>query len=125
MLEQILLRIDDGQHESAENILRQLIKNRPGHAESWNLPGVNAINGAGIELAIECFTKASNINRNNPVYAANLGNALGLDKRWEQAAGAWSRAILLAPKNPEHQLGLAICMMLYESCSRDNSRFTI
>ena len=111
VLDQILLCIDDGQHESAENILRQLIKNRPGHAESWNLRGVNAIKGGGIELAIECFTKASNINRNNPVYAANLGNALGLDKRWEQAAGAWSRAILLAPKNPEHQLGLAICMM--------------
>lgn len=111
VLDQILFRIDDGQHESAENILRQLIKNRPGHAEAWNLRGVNAIKGGGIELAIECFTKASNINRNNPVYAANLGNSLGLDKRWEQAAGAWSRAILLSPKNPEHQLGLAACLM--------------
>ena len=64
VLDQILLRIDDGQHESAENILRQLIKNRPGHAESWNLRGVNAIKGGGVELAIECFTKASNINSN-------------------------------------------------------------
>lgn len=111
VLDQILSRIDDGQHESAENILRQLIKNRPGHAEAWNLRGVNAIKGGGTELAIECFTKASNINRSKAVYAANLGNALGLDKRWEQAAGAWSRAILLAPKTPEYQLGLAICMV--------------
>ncbi len=111
VLDQILFRINGGQHESAEDILRQLIKNRPGHAEAWNLRGLNAIKGGGTALAIECFTKASNIDRNKAVYAANLGNALGLDKRWEQAAGAWSRAILLAPKNPEHQLGLATCMM--------------
>ena len=111
VLDQILLRIDDGQHEGAENILRQLIKNRPGHAEAWNLRGVNAVRGGGTKLAIKCFTEASNINRDNAVYAANLGNALGLDKSWKQAAGAWSRAILLAPKNPEHQLGLAICMI--------------
>ncbi|HAT36464.1 MAG TPA: hypothetical protein DCS82_12165 [Rhodospirillaceae bacterium] len=111
VLDEVLARIEQGEHDQAETIIRQLIRQRPGHAETWNLRGVNALKGGSADFAVQCFTEASSLDRESADYAANLGHALGMEERWEQAAGAWSRAVLLAPDDADYQLGLAISLL--------------
>ena len=111
VLEHALACIDNGEHDLAEAIIIQLIRERPGHAEAWNLRGVNGIKGGGAALAVQCFAEASRLDLSSPAYASNLGHALGIEKRWEEAAGAWSRAVLLAPDVSAYQLGLATSLL--------------
>jgi len=111
VLDHALARIASGDHGHAELIIKQLIRDRPGHAEAWKLRGVNGLRGGSASLAINCFAKASELDLSSAKYAANLGHALGIENRWEEAAGAWSRAVLLAPNESAYQLGLAASLL--------------
>ena len=111
VLNHVLECIDTGEHDRAELIIAQLISNFSANAEAWNLRGINSLKGGNPELAIRCFAEASKLDLSSAVYASNLGNALGVDNRWEEAAGAWSRAVLLAPSVSAYQLGLATSLL--------------
>ena len=64
--------------------------------------------------AIKDFSKASSIDKTNPVYLYNLANAYFLNGWYEEAVNAYKEAIQLAPDNLDYRYSLAYLYFKYK-----------
>lgn len=75
--------------------------------EILNYQGLFHLEDMDFTNAIKCFSKATHINKNNPVYFYNLANAYFFNGWMEEAQTAYSKAIYLAPDNMDYRYSLA------------------
>ena len=90
------------------------------NAEVLNYQGLFALEDMNFTEAIKCFSKASSIKKNNPVYFYNLGNAYFFNGWMKEAQNAYSKAIYLAPDNMDYRYSLAY--LYYETKDFDKCK---
>src|SRR3954466_3367762 len=90
-----------GELERAEMLYRQGLSREPNNAEALHLLGVLEIQRGRHNAAIELIRHALALNAKAPVYWANLGEALRIGGRLEDAAAAIGRATELLPSRAE------------------------
>ncbi len=86
-----------GRLQDAAAIYRQLLAEDPGHADAAHLLGLVFLRNNDIDSAIRCIRDAVELDPNNPLYHANLGNILKDSGRPTDAIMAYRRALELHP----------------------------
>jgi tetratricopeptide (TPR) repeat protein len=99
-----------GRHRQAEAIYRQVLKAQPDNADALHLLGVLARQSGQPAAAIELIQRAISLNGRNPSYHANLGTALEVSERRDDAIAAYRRALDIKADYPEahFKLGAAL-----------------
>ena len=110
---------DENNLEKAREIFNRFGKNTD-NPEVLNYQGLFALEDMDFTEAVKCFSKASSINKNNPVYFYNLGNAYFFNGWMEEAQTAYSKAIYLAPDNMDYRYSLAY--LYYETKNFDKCK---
>ena len=110
---------DENNQEKSREIFESFGKNSE-NAEILNYQGLFALDDMNFTEAIKCFSKAVFINKNNPVYHYNLGNAYFFNGWMEEAKKAYSNAIYLAPDNMDYRYSL--CYLYYETTDFDKCK---
>ncbi len=110
---------DENNLEKSRKIFESFGKNTD-NTEVLNYQGLFALEDMNFTEAIKCFSKASSINKNNPVYFYNLGNAYFFNGWMEEARNAYSKAIYLAPDNMDYRYSL--CYLYYETKDFDKCK---
>ncbi|MEE3349722.1 MAG: tetratricopeptide repeat protein [Candidatus Gastranaerophilaceae bacterium] len=110
---------DKNEPEKAKAIFSKFDKNTT-NPEVLNYLGLFATDELNFIEAIKYFSKAGNLDKNNPRYLFNLGNAYYLNGWYEESVAAYQKAILLAPENCEYRY--AIAYAYYEHNSFDKAK---
>ncbi len=110
---------DDNNLEKSKEIFKSFGKNSS-NTEVLNYQGLFALEEMNFTEAIMCFSKASTINKNNPIYFYNLGNAYFFNGWMEEAQNAYSKAIYLMPDNMDYRYSLAY--LYYETKNFDKCK---
>ena len=95
-----------GRLEPAEQIFRRVHERQPASAAALHGLGLVAYMRRDYEEAIEFFTRAIQIEGNNPQYHCNLGEALRRARRPEEALAAFERSQILMPEFLKAHLGM-------------------
>lgn len=82
-----------GRLVEAEQIYRQILAVQPDHAHTLHLLGMLAMQGRHFAQAIELIGRAVRIDGSQPVFQANLGEALRHSGQLDQAIDCYRRAI--------------------------------
>lgn len=85
-----------------------------------NYLGLFALEDNSFVEAIKFFSRASNIDKTNPVYFYNLGNAYFFNGWHEEAVNAYQKAICLKPDNMDYRYSLAY--LLFEDKEFDRAK---
>lgn len=112
---------DENNLEKSREIFSQFPKTTE-NAEILNYQGLFALEDMNFVEAIKCFSKASSLNKNNPVYAYNLGNAYFFNGWMEEAQKAYAKAIYLAPDNMDYRYSLAYLyyeIKAFDKCKKE------
>ena len=99
------INFDKGDYDKAQNIFRRISSNTQ-NPEILNFLGLFDLENMQIVDAIKHFSIASNIDKNNPKYLYNLGNAYFYNGWMKEAQNAYSKAIFLAPDNIDYRYSL-------------------
>lgn len=75
--------------------------------EVLNYLGLFALEDMKFIDAIKCFSQASSISKNNPVYWYNLANAYFFNGWQDEAVNSYLKAIVLDPENLDYRYSLA------------------
>lgn len=110
---------DENNLEKSREIFAQIPKTSE-NPEVLNYQGLFALEDMDFVEAIKCFSKASTLNKNNPIYFYNLGNAYFFNGWMEEAQKAYSKAIYLKPNNMDYRYALAY--LYYETKSFDKCK---
>ncbi len=97
---------DESEFEQANLIFKRLSSNTQ-NPDILNYLGLFELDKMNFTEAIKYFSLASNINKSNPVYFYNLGNAYFYNGWSKEAQQAYSKAIYLDPKNIDFHYALA------------------
>lgn len=99
-----------GQLREAEALYRQILAQRPGHADALHLLGVLAAQTGRNDLAVDLIRQAVGFKSNFPEAFNNLGHILRAMGRLDEAIGACQQAIALNRHYPEacNNLGAAL-----------------
>ena len=84
-----------GRLESAEQIYRELLESQTDRPDALHLLGMIALQRGQLEQGIDLIEQAIRLNPASPAYHSNLGEALRLRGRFEEAADAYRRALEL------------------------------
>jgi len=87
-----------GDWELARDVYQSVLNEDPAHFDAMHLLGVVYAQSAEYGLAIELFSKATEINKRDPVAYNNLGNAQTALRDWSGAVQSYDRAIQLDPR---------------------------
>jgi len=87
-----------GDLELARDVYQSILSEDPAHFDAMHLLGVVYAQSAEYGLAIELFSKATEINKRDPVAYNNLGNAQAALRDWSSAVQSYNRAIKLDPR---------------------------
>ena len=87
----------EGQLAEAEQMYRQVLRWQPDNPDAYHLLGLLAGQLNRFDDALALFEHAIALNPAVPEYHANLGNALKMTSRLEEAEGAFVSAISLRP----------------------------
>jgi len=87
-----------GDWELARDVYQSVLNEDPAHFDAMHLLGVVYAQSAEYGLAIELFSKATEINKRDPVAYNNLGNAQTALRDWSGAVQSYDRAIKLDPR---------------------------
>jgi tetratricopeptide (TPR) repeat protein len=90
-----------GRSQEAEKLYRQILAERPDHAEALHLLGVLALQSGRFDAAVELIRRALALSPNLPEAHNNLGNALKDKGQLDEAIASFRRAIALRPNYPE------------------------
>lgn len=108
----IALRLhQEGKPEVAEQIYRNILAAEPGHAQSWHLLGVAALQRGEHQPAIEYIERAIALDASRAAFFANLGVAYRQAGRLADAERVLRRALEMNPRfaNACCTLGLTLC----------------
>lgn len=86
-----------GQLREAEQLYRQILRGNPAHADALHLLGVIGCQMGHAAPAVDYIGRAIALAPRNPVYHSNLGNALQMLGRLDEAVAAYRRALELQP----------------------------
>lgn len=100
------IKFDNNEFEQAKEIFNRIGKNSQ-NAEILNYLGLYEIDAMNFTNAIKDFSKAIAINKQNPVYYFNLGNAYFYNGWMQEAQKAYRSAIELDPVNNDYRYALA------------------
>lgn len=110
---------DENDIQNARKIFSSFSQNTE-NPEILNYQGLFALEDMNFTDAIKCFSKATSINKNNPVYFYNLANAYFFNGWMKEAQTAYSKAIYLAPDNMDYRYSLAY--LYYETKEFDKCK---
>jgi predicted O-linked N-acetylglucosamine transferase (SPINDLY family) len=96
-----------GRLPQAEAIYRQILQQQPNHADALHLLGVVALQTGQPAVAADLIGRAVAIQPNYPQAQNNLGEALRILQRFDEAIAAFQQAITLEPNNPEAHFNIA------------------
>ena len=82
--------------------------------EILNYQGLFKMEEMNFIEAIKDFSKASNLDKNNPTYLYNLANAYFLNGWHEEAVSTYKKAIYLVPNNLDYRYSLAYLYYKYK-----------
>ena len=97
---------DESKFEKSREIFEGFSKNTE-NPEILNYLGLFAIEDMHFIDAIKYFAKASNIDKENPKYFYNLGNAYFYNGWFKESAQAYLKAICMLPDEPGFRYSLA------------------
>lgn len=109
---QIALKLHrEGRTDLAEEIYRNILAVEPGHAQSWHLLGVAAIQRHEFDRAVEWIERAISLDASRSAFFGNLGVAYRDTGQAADAERVLRRALELSPdfENALCNLGLALC----------------
>jgi len=86
-----------GRLAEAEACYRRALAAHPGHADAFHLLGIVAAQTGRAGLSAELIGQAIKLNKRNPFYFSNLGNALLALKRFDEALASYGKALALKP----------------------------
>jgi tetratricopeptide (TPR) repeat protein len=86
-----------GRLQDAAAIYQQLLAENPGHADAAHLLGLVFLRNNDVDSAIRLIGDAIELDPDNPLYHANLGNILKDSERPTDAIMAYRRALELHP----------------------------
>lgn len=90
-----------GRLQEARQMYEAVLKVQPNHADALHLLGVIATQTGQAQIAVELIGKAITINKNNPGFYINHGNALQSLNQLEAAVVSFDRAIQLNSNIPD------------------------
>ena len=76
--------------------------------DAWNNLGVIATREGRVDDSIPCFQQALRLNPRHLLSLDNLGNAYRSQKRWDDARKVLTRALEVAPQDPEANYSLGM-----------------
>src|SRR5881392_2712861 len=88
-----------GQVQAAEQTCRQVLAVDPRNADAMHLLGVIALEAGRHAFAVECITRAIELDATQSAFFGNLGNALRAQGQLDKAIACFSRAIELNPND--------------------------
>ena len=91
----------------AENSCRQILREKPGHADSLHLLGLIAHQAGNHQIAVDFIEKAIVANPSSPLFYCNLGIILNESGSPQIAITSLTKAIALKPDFPEAHFNLA------------------
>jgi Flp pilus assembly protein TadD len=99
-----------GRLRDAEICYRRILGLEANHAEALHLLGIIAHQTGRHDLAVEAIGQAIKLNKTEPAYFSDLGNALLGEGKLEEAASAYRQAISLKPDfaEPHANLGAVL-----------------
>jgi predicted O-linked N-acetylglucosamine transferase (SPINDLY family) len=86
-----------GRLTEAQAACRQVLGQKPDHADALHLLGIIAMQLGQVDAGVDLITRAIAGNLNIPEYHYNLGNALAERKDFDQAISAYQNALRLRP----------------------------
>ena len=98
---------DKGNLAEAERIYREIIGQEPNNPDALHLLGVVAHQTGHHQQAVSLITRAIRLCNSAPIYYCNLGEALRMLTRFEDARAAFSQAIAIDPNFTEAYNNLA------------------
>ena len=110
---------DENNFAKSREIFESFGKNSQ-DADVLNYLGLFALEDNSFVEAIKFFSRAANIDKTNPVYFYNLGNAYFFNGWHEEAVNAYRKAIRLKPDNPDYRYSLAY--LLFEDKEFDKAK---
>ncbi len=102
---------------------REIFSSFPNSSENpdiLNYKGLFELEDMKFIDAIKCFSKATNLDKNNPIYFYNLANAYFFNGWMKEAQNAYAKAIYLAPNNMDYRYSLAY--LYYETKDFDKCK---
>lgn len=98
-----------GNLPAAEDLCRQILRAKPGHADTLHLLGIIAHQAGNLPAAIELVRQAIAADGGAALYRCNLGEMCRLAGRLDDALAAGREALALRPDYPEalNNLGIA------------------
>lgn len=97
-LQQALAAHQEGRFAHAEPLYRQTLALQPKHADALHLLGVLLLQTQRVEAGAESIQKAVAVNPAQPAPHLNLGNALSMLGRHDEALASYDRALALEPR---------------------------
>lgn len=97
---------DENEFDKAGEIFEGFGKNSQ-NPDVLNYLGLFALEDNNLVEAVKFFSRASNLDKTNPLYSYNLGNAYFFNGWIEEAVNAYMKAICLKPENPDYRYSLA------------------
>lgn len=101
LFEQGYALLSQGRLGQAREDLEKVVKINPKHFDALHLLGIIAAQVKNLQLAINFFDKAIKLNRNNPFFYCNRGNAYFEVNQIENALINYNKAIDLNPSYAE------------------------
>jgi protein O-GlcNAc transferase len=90
-----------GRLAEAEAYYRQVLEVHPDHAGAFHLLGIIAYQTGRTDACVELIGEAVKRDRRNPFYFSDLGNALQVLNRFDDAIAAYNKALVLKPDYAE------------------------
>lgn len=110
---------DESEFDKSREIFEEFGKNSQ-NPDVLNYLGLFALEDNNLVEAVKFFSRASNIDKTNPIYFYNLGNAYFFNGWHEEAVNAYLKAICLKPENPDYRYSLAY--LYFENKSFDKAK---
>jgi protein O-GlcNAc transferase len=100
-----------GRFQEAEAVYRRIVAADPGHADTWRLLGMLALEARQFPEAIQHIKRAIGLQPQNPLFHSSAGMVHASQGNWPDAADSFQRALQLDPHNPETQCNLGTCFI--------------
>lgn len=97
---------NENEFQKSKEIFGRFSKNTE-NPEVLNYMGLFALDDMRVVDAVKCFSKASNLDKNNSKYFFNLANAYFINGWIEESTKAYLKAICLEPENLDYRYALA------------------
>lgn len=121
----VMQHINFGRLKEAEAMCQLLIEKYPLEPQVLHATGLLAYKKMNFKEAIEQITKSVQIDKNNPLYFGNLGEAYRRDRQFDKAMEAFEQSIAIMPEFLRGHLGIANTLRDQKKYKEAISRFRL